>query len=96
MSKHDYTELDAAILSRIAQKPVNFTQLQSGAVQKAADALVTGSYKPAWRFIDSRLQALLKQDDALILQLVEALENFPSGRSQAITAGRARLGRPHD
>ena len=49
MSKHDYTELDAAILSRIAQKPVNFTQLQSGAVQKAADALVTGSYKPAWR-----------------------------------------------
>ena len=60
MSNHDYTELDAAILSRIAQKPVNFTQLQSGAVQKAADALVTGSYKPAWRFIDSRLQALRK------------------------------------
>ena len=36
-----------------------------------------------------------KQDDALILQLVEALENFPGGRSQAITAGRARLGKPH-
>ena len=60
MSNHDYTELDAAILSRIAQKPVSFMQLQSGAVQKAADALVTGSYKPAWRFIDSRLQALRK------------------------------------
>ena len=60
MSKHDYTELDAAILSRIAQKPANFTQLQSGAVQKAADAFVTGSYKPAWRFIDARLQALRK------------------------------------
>lgn len=60
MSKHDYTELDAAILSRIAQKPVSFTQLQSGAVQKAADAFVTGSYKPAWRFIGSRLQALRK------------------------------------
>lgn len=36
-----------------------------------------------------------KQDTELILQLVEALENFPSGRSQAITAGRARLdGKP--
>lgn len=32
-----------------------------------------------------------KQDDALILQLVEALENYPSGRSQACIAGRARL-----
>ena len=38
------------------------------------------------------IEGLRKQDDALILQLVEALENFPSGRSQAITAGRARLG----
>ena len=36
-----------------------------------------------------------KDDEALILQLVEALENYPSGRSQAITAGRARLeGKP--
>ena len=60
MSKHDYTELDAAILSRIAQKPANFTELQSGAVQKVADAFVTGSCKPAWRFIDARLQALRK------------------------------------
>lgn len=60
MSKPDYTALDAAILARITQKPVNFTQLQSGAVQKAADAFVTGGYKPAWRFIDSRLQALRK------------------------------------
>ena len=32
-----------------------------------------------------------KDDEALIQQLVEALENFPSGRSQAITAARARL-----
>ena len=32
-----------------------------------------------------------KQDDGLILQLVEALENYPSGRSQAATAGRAWL-----
>ena len=42
-----------------------------------------------------RLKAQAKQDEALILQLVEALENFPSGRSQAITAARARLeGKP--
>lgn len=32
-----------------------------------------------------------REDDALIQQLVEALENYPSGRSQAIIAGRARL-----
>ena len=43
-----------------------------------------------------------KQDDALILQLVEALEYHraqtrPIYRTdEAITAGRARLGRPHD
>lgn len=60
MSKTDYSALDAAILAHVSQKPANFTELQSGAVQKAADALVTGSYKPAWRFIDSRLQALRK------------------------------------
>lgn len=60
MSKPDYSALDAAILARIAQKPANFTELQSGTVQKAADAFVIGSYKPAWRFIDARLQALRK------------------------------------
>ena len=43
-----------------------------------------------------------KQDEALILQLVEALEYHraqtrPIDRTdEAITAGRARLGRPHD
>lgn len=42
-----------------------------------------------------------KDDDALILQLVEALEKadkisgYPNNR-KTITAGRARLGRPHD
>ena len=42
-----------------------------------------------------RLKAQAKQDETLIQQLVEALENYPSGRSQAITAGRARLeGKP--
>ena len=43
-----------------------------------------------------------KQDDALILQLVEALEYHraqtrPIDRTdEALAAGRARLGRPHD
>ena len=43
-----------------------------------------------------------KDDDALILQLVEALEYHRAQTrpieltDEAITAGRARLGRPHD
>lgn len=43
-----------------------------------------------------------KQDDALIQQLVEALEYHRAQTrpielaDEAITAGRARLGRPHD
>ena len=41
-----------------------------------------------------------KQDDALIQQLVEALDGVHAGEHQggvdeAIAAGRARLGRPH-
>lgn len=41
------------------------------------------------------IEGLRKQDDELILRLVEALENYPSGRSQAAAAGRARLeGKP--
>ena len=50
---------------------------------------------PAIRFARAIEAEVRKQDDALIRQLVEALENYPSGRSQAITAGRARLeGKP--
>ena len=40
-----------------------------------------------------------KQDDALILQLVEALERcikHDDADYAALLAGRARLGRPHD
>lgn len=50
-----------------------------------------------------RLKAQAKADDALILQLVEALEGSIAitmvkidQRNAALTAGRARLGRPHD
>lgn len=40
MKKTDYTELDTALLARIQQRPANFTELQSGAVQKAAEKLL--------------------------------------------------------
>lgn len=46
-----------------------------------------------------RLQTQAKQDDALILQLVEALERctkHDDADYAALLAGRARLGRPHD
>ena len=46
-----------------------------------------------------RLKAQAKQDDALILQLVEALERctkHDDADYAALLAGRARLGRPHD
>ena len=46
-----------------------------------------------------RLKAQAKQDDALILQLVEVLERctkHDDADYAALLAGRARLGRPHD
>lgn len=60
--KTDYTALDAALLARIKQKPANFTELQSGDVQKAAEALVAPG-KPSYfsatgRCIGRRLRAL--------------------------------------
>ena len=47
-----------------------------------------------------RLKAQAKQDEALIRQLVEALDGVHPGEHQggvneAIAAGHARLGRPH-
>lgn len=67
--KHDYTKLDAAILARIAEGCVSFTQLQAGEVIKLANAHSEADdepctsklrLKPSWRFIDARLQALRK------------------------------------
>lgn len=65
--KTDYTELDAALLARIRQKPATFTELQSREIQAIADAFAadhpsrgTRNEKPAWRYIDTRLQALRK------------------------------------
>ena len=63
----------------------------------AEDGLFFRSIYEVAREIESEVR---KQDDALILQLVEALEYKGRApwkkRQPAITAGRARLGRPHD
>lgn len=73
-------------------------RLRASAAAMPFDAAVAVQYRAAADALEAQareIEGLLKQDDALILQLVEALENFPSGRSQAITAGRARLeGKP--
>lgn len=65
--KHDYTKLDAAILGHIKSiGPVSFTRMQVGSVREEAEKLSAARapfsthYKPAWRFIDGRLQALRK------------------------------------
>lgn len=58
--------------------------------------------KMVTRFAHAIEAEVRKQDEALIRQLVEALEYHraqtrPIDRTdEAITAGRARLGRPHD
>lgn len=59
-----------------------------------------GSIHQNIRAMKAKIESLLKQDDALILQLVEALKQFqyracesihPDFVDEAITAGRARL-----
>ena len=63
----------------------------------AEDGLFFRSIYEIAREIESEVRM---QDDALILQLVEALEYKGRApwkkRQPAITAGRARLGRSHD
>lgn len=67
MTTH-YTALDAAIIESLRQSPKHFTLLHSGTVQAEADAFAeivnsgkSGySIKPAFRFVDTRLQALRK------------------------------------
>ena len=70
------------------------------AIQQHVDPVATyGRLHNFARAIEAEVR---KQDEALILQLVEALEYHraqtrPIDRTdEAITAGRARLGRPHD
>ena len=63
--KHDYTKLDAAILDALAAAPRVFSDFAyGGAVQSESCALEkehgNPRVKPAWRFVDARLQALRK------------------------------------
>ena len=63
--KHDYTRLDAAILDALAQGPLTFAFFAyRGAVEEESKKLEVAHgdprVKPAWRFVDARLQALRK------------------------------------
>jgi len=59
----DYTKLDAAILALIACRPVTFTAITCNpGVQAQVKPLTDADpKKPAFRFVDSRLQALRKR-----------------------------------
>lgn len=71
--KHDYTALDSAIKAALAIGPKKFRELetkpsikqQSIKLAAAHNAGITSKYdqKDAWRFVDSRLQALRKKGD---------------------------------
>lgn len=69
--KHDYTKLDAAILAALKDAPLTFTAMQGNAEVRKEVGLIEAkhnegllrrdsAYKPGWRFLDSRLQALRK------------------------------------
>lgn len=55
--KHDYTKLDAAIIDKIRSGTANLTGLVC-ALSTLAEPF--SGYRPAWRVIDRRLQALRK------------------------------------
>ena len=77
--------------------------LRASAAAMPFDAAVAVQYRAAADALEAqarKIEGLRKQDDALILQLVEALEKadkisgYPNNR-KTITAGRARLeGKP--
>ena len=70
MKKHDYTELDGQLLAAIKSGKRYSGEITCAEVlleAKKLEAAHNGDmsphdwkYKPAWRFIDSRLQALRK------------------------------------
>ena len=77
--------------------------LRASAAAMPFDAAVAVQYRAAADALEAQareIEELRKQDDALILQLVEALDGVHAGEHQggvdeAITAGRARLeGKP--
>ena len=60
--KHDYTALDAAILEALKAKPLSFTNLQSGDVQREAAQISNNDpYFSSAQFLDRRLQSLRKR-----------------------------------
>lgn len=66
MTKLDYTNLDAAIVAAIADGHIQFAQFAyQGDVRAQSHALEVQRgnprVKPAWRFVDARLQALRKK-----------------------------------
>lgn len=56
---HDYTELDGAIIARVAEGCVSFSALLTS-VSKHSEALAKTDSAPGWRIVDRRLQALRK------------------------------------
>lgn len=65
MQKLDYSTLDSALLEKLQARPLTFADMAfGGAVLGAALALEkqygNPKVKPAWRFVDARLQALRK------------------------------------
>ena len=56
---HDYTNLDAAILAVVGEKPATFTGL-SYRVASHSDELAKNDPAPAWQIVDRRLQSMRK------------------------------------
>ncbi len=69
----DYVALDAAIVASLKQSPKHFTSLFSKDVRKQSELLAgienAGKpaylHKPAFRFVDTRLQVLRKAEKIL-------------------------------
>ncbi len=57
--KHDYTNLDDAILTVVASGPIAFHSLSCRVAAHSA-GYAENDNAPAWRIVDRRLQALRK------------------------------------
>ena len=71
--KHDYTALDSATKAALASRPKKFREMENAPEIKRqaikleaahnANVKYLRDQKPAWRFVDTRLQALKKKDE---------------------------------
>ncbi len=57
---NDYTELDAAIVTRLSERAMGFNSIVSAVGGHAAPFAAKNDRVPAWRVVDRRLQALRK------------------------------------